>query len=173
MNDYGTTAPSRRLLGVYLNDHLAGATAGVALARRIAKANRGSASGPPTARLAGQIAEDRAALLGFMRALDVRVNPLKPATAWLGEKILRLKPNQWVFARSPLSSVVELEALLIGVEGKDTGWRTLCAVAEYDDRLAPAELDELRIRARRQAEELEDLRKRSVHGILERSDATG
>ena len=48
--------------------------------------------------------------------------------------------------------------LRLGVEGKAAGWRTLRVLADTDQRLEPARLDELIARARRQADLLEDLR---------------
>ena len=52
--------------------------------------------------------------------------------------------------------------LRLGVEGKAAGWRTLRTLADTDPRLEPALLDELISRARRQADELEDLRVAAV-----------
>jgi hypothetical protein len=43
----------------------------------------------------------------------------------MGEKAARLKLNGHLLARSPLSSLEELEMLRLGVEGKAAGWRTL------------------------------------------------
>ena len=51
------------LLGIYLNDHLAGATAGTELARRMARSHRGQEESGPLNRLAAEIAQDRSALL--------------------------------------------------------------------------------------------------------------
>jgi hypothetical protein len=76
--------------------------------------------------------------------------------------VARLKPNGHVLTRSPLSRVVELEALRLGVEGKAAGWRTLRARAERDSRLDATRLDTLIDRATRQIDELERLRVRAV-----------
>ncbi|MGZ4633244.1 MAG: hypothetical protein ACXV2G_11335, partial [Actinomycetes bacterium] len=69
------------------------------------------------------------------------------------------KLNGRIVGRSPLSSLIELEALVLGVHGKAACWRTLRVVAEHDDRLSPSQLDELTARAARQSAELEDLRR--------------
>ena len=143
------------LLGIYLNDHLAGAVAGTELARRLAGAERDI---PALARLADEIASDRAALLDMMAALDVPVRRYKTVAAWAGEKVARLKLNGRLVTRSPLSRVIELEALRLGVEGKVAGWRTLRVRAERDARLDSARLDGLITRALGQIEELETLR---------------
>jgi hypothetical protein len=146
------------MLGIYLNDHLAGATAGTELAHRTARCHGDGKSGGTLRRLAAEIAQDRAALLDIMTALGIRVRRYKVGAAWVGEKAGRLKFNGRLFARSPLSNLEELEMLRLGVEGKAAGWRTLRALADTDTRLDPARLDELISRARRQADLLEDLR---------------
>ena len=54
-----TSATGDRLLGIYLNDHLAGATLGVELARRLRSSNEGEAEfGQPLARLCAEIEAD-------------------------------------------------------------------------------------------------------------------
>lgn len=146
------------LLGIYLNDHLAGATGGMELARRAAGEQRGSPAGEVLERYAAEIAKDREALLDMMHALDVPVRRYKVVAGWAGEKLGRLKPNGTLFERSPLSSLVELEALRLGVEGKVCGWRILRRVAEHDNRLDANRLEDLLSRAKEQAETLEELR---------------
>lgn len=160
------TPDARALLGVYLNDHLAGATGGLALIRRLASSDADWA--PELGRLAGEIGEDREALLELMRRLDVPVRRYKSAFAWAAEKAGRLKPNLRLLTRSPLSRVVELELMRLGVEGKSAGWRTLRQVAETEPRLPERRLDDLLTRARRQADELEKLRIRAVTESLAR-----
>jgi hypothetical protein len=158
----GITADSRRsghgLLGIYLNDHLAGATGGAELARRMAGSQGGESADDALRNLAAEIAQDRAALLSIMAALGIAVRGYKVGAAWIGEKAARLKLNGRLRVRSPLSGLEELEMLRLGVEGKAAGWRTLRTLAESDTRLDPGRLDELISRARRQADLLEELR---------------
>jgi hypothetical protein len=146
------------MLGIYLNDHLAGATAGTELAHRMARSHGDGQDGSTLRRLAAEIAQDRAALLDIMAALGIKVRCYKVSAAWIGEKAGRLKFNGRLFTRSPLSDLEELEMLRLGVEGKAAGWRTLRTLADSDTRLDPARLDELIAGARRQADVLEDLR---------------
>ncbi|MCE7010839.1 hypothetical protein LWC34_49760 [Kibdelosporangium philippinense] len=144
------------LLGIYLNDHLAGAVVGGKLAKRLARAERYELYGPVLHRIAGEIDEDRSDLLKMMNALDIPVRRYKTVLAKAGERIGALKPNGRLLTRSPLSRVVELEALRLDAEGKAAGWRTLKALA--DSRLDAARLDELIDRATTQIEDLERLR---------------
>ena len=166
----GTTAGTGQsgpgLLGIYLNDHLAGATGGAELARRMAGSpGRGQASGA-LPRFAAEVAQDRDALLEVMATLGISVRGYKVCAAWIGEKAARLKLNGRLLARSPLSSLEELEIMLLGVEGKAAGWRTLRALAETDTRLDPGRLDELISRARRQADLLEELRVSAADQVI-------
>ncbi|WP_030256127.1 hypothetical protein [Streptomyces violens] len=146
------------LLGVYLNDHLAGATFGTELARRLVRSPVDAAAGETLKVLAADIMADRAALLRIMKDLGIRARGYKAGAGWAAEKIGRLKSNRRLLSRSPLSSLLELEVLRLGVEGKAAGWRTLRELAETDDRLDAPRLDSLLKRAGHQAEILEDLR---------------
>lgn len=145
------------LLGVYLNDHLAGSTGGLELARRMA-----ASAEPEFAMvlrgLVSEIAEDRTTLLKIMATLGIPVRGYKVFAAWAGEKFGRLKLNGHLLSRSPLSSLEEAEILRLGVEGKAAGWRTLRALASRDSRLEAGHLDELIARADHQSSVLETLR---------------
>jgi hypothetical protein len=152
----GTQEPD--LIGIYLNDHLAGATGGTELARRAAAAVKGTAAATDLRHFAAEVAEDRATLLRIMTALGIPVRHYKIYAAWIGEKAGRLKLNGHLISRSPLSSLEELEMLRLGVEGKAAGWRTLRVLAGQDPRLDPGQLDGLIARAQRQSELLERLR---------------
>jgi hypothetical protein len=147
------------LLGIYLNDHLAGATGGVELAKRLASNFRRSPHSQALQRIAADVEQDRNSLLEVMRRLDVPVNRVKVSAGWLGEKIGRLKMNGNLFHRSPLSSLVELEAMYLGVQGKAAGWRVLRAESGKHQSLDPQEFDELITRADEQEQTLEAVRR--------------
>jgi hypothetical protein len=167
-------APQSRqgLLGIYLNDHLAGATGGVALARRMACSHHDPAQRMTLQRLAADIAHDRRALLELMAVLGLPVRHYKLSAAWTAEKAARLKLNGGLLGRSPLSSLEELEMLRLGVEGKAAGWRTLRTLADTDIRLNRDSLDELMARARQQADLLEELRIRAAAHLIEAEPGT-
>lgn len=160
------TAESARLLGIYLNDHFLGANAGVALARRIAKTHRGTSFGGDLASLAEEIAGDRSTLTSLMKQLDVSPQQWRAPLGVVAEKAGRLKLNGHILSRSPLSDVVELEALLAGVEGKRSLWRTLRRLADTDDRLEVAALDSLIERSCRQSGVIESVRIWAIDGAL-------
>lgn len=143
------------LLAIYLNDHLAAATGARELARRAAARNRDSKLGSFLAELADEIERDRHALLAIMAELDIGVDWVKLLGGWGAEKLGRLKLNGSLLSYSPLSRLVELEVLELGVHGKLALWRVLQRL-EYDvlseDGLG---LPVLVLRAENQLEQLE------------------
>lgn len=144
------------LRGIYLNDHLAGATGGLELAKRAAGSNRDSELGGFLERLAAEVAEDRDSLLDAMRALGVRPDPVKRSVGWAAEKLGRLKLNGQIRGYSPLSRLVELEGLHVGISGKLSTWQVLAATSA--DELAGIDLDALIARAQAQLAGLEPFR---------------
>lgn len=170
MTETSTAIVSRRtgtdLLGIYLNDHLAGATAGTQLARRVAKAHQNGPDGSVLAQLSIDLAEDRASLVRIMSVLGIAIRAYKVYAAWIGEKAGLLKFNGHLLTRSPLSSLEELEVLELGVQGKAAGWRTLLTLAETDHRLSRDELDALISRAELQADLLEEVRRHAADRVI-------
>src|ERR1700754_212936 len=160
------TTADMGLIGLYLNDHLAGATGGVELARRAARGQRHWEAGQVLRKVAADIAEDRAELIAMMEALQVPARRYKVCGGWLVEKLGRVKPNGRLLGRSPLSDLIELETLRLGIEGKEACWRMLHMLADRDDRFAMSRLDRLIGRARGQAETVEDLRVRAAGRLL-------
>jgi hypothetical protein len=152
----------RKLLGIYLNDHLAGSTVGMELSRRAAGSNKGSAYGDVLERVAREIEEDRETLKGLMDRLEIRHGRAKVAAGWVGEKFGRLKPNGRLLSYSPLSRLVELESLALGIAGKLSLWEALKEVAAEDARLDAEELGRLADRAERQRKEVWQLRQRAA-----------
>jgi hypothetical protein len=148
------------LLAIYLNDHLAGSVGGVETARRARRSNEGTEFGPPLAELCEEIESDRGTLEVVMRDLGVTRSRIKPALGWLGEKLGRLKPNGQLRGYSPLSRVVELEVLLLGISGKLRLWHLLAELVGDD---ASADFDALIARAEDQRSRVESLQLRAAH----------
>ncbi|WP_216853373.1 hypothetical protein [Phytoactinopolyspora halotolerans] len=155
-----TSPRGDRLLAIYLNDHLAGATLGARRARYLAEADIDASLGSSVSGLAADIADDRAELMSIMRTLGIPLRRYKTGVAVAAELAGRLKPNGRVLQRSPLSTLEELELLKLGIEGKASGWRSLRSVAERDGRLSVEQIDHLTQRAEDQARRVEELRRR-------------
>ncbi|MFD6969578.1 hypothetical protein [Streptomyces sp. NPDC059979] len=158
--------PGPSFLTVYLNDHLTGSGAGVRLARRLARRHRRTDGGPGLAELAKQIEEDQQSLRRVMGDVGVPARRVHEVVGRIGETAGRLKPNGRLVRRSPLSDVVELEMMLLGVEGKAACWRALRELAATDDRLDAPDLDRLLARADNQASMLDGLRRRRAAEVF-------
>lgn len=148
----------RHWLGIYLNDHLAGATAGMELAWRAARSQRDAQDRKRLVSLAADITADRHALMQLMRSAGVPVRGHKIAAGWIAEKAARLKPNANFLTRSPLSDLIELETLHLGIQGKAAGWRVLLGAAANDGLVDQARLRVLLDRAGDQLAVVEELR---------------
>jgi hypothetical protein len=153
-------------LRIYLNDHLAGSVAGLELAKRSLATNEGNEYGRLLDRMVAEIEEDQAALRDVMARLEVPAARPKLAAAWAAEKVGRLKLNGQLRGYSPLSRLLELEGLVVGVRGKLALWRSLEQFAAVEPRLAPVDLGRLVARANAQLEELEAHRLRAAATAL-------
>jgi hypothetical protein len=156
-----------RLLPIYLNDHLAGATVGVELARRAARENAGSSLGAFLSdALLPEIEEDRETLRSLMNRLGIPQSRPKAALAWAAEKVGRLKLNGEWRRYSPLSRLLELEGLAAGIEGKRAMWVSLERIRDTDARLQELDLGALAERASSQRERLEEHRQAAAVAAL-------
>ena len=95
------------------------------LARRLRASNRDTEWAEELQQVCVVVEENREALQKVMEALDVRRNLPKSYGAWIAEKLGRLKLNGRLFSYSPLSRVVELEMLMLGLTGQIGMWDAL------------------------------------------------
>ena len=159
---YGRLLMNEKYIRIYLQDHLAGSTAGLELARRTRGANEGTEYGLPLAKIADEIDADRRMLQGIMDDLGFGGDRLKNAGAWVLEKAGRLKMNGELTGYSPLSRVVELEGLLTGITGKLGLWLALLQIAPSEPRLDADLVGRLRDRAEEQRATVEELREKAA-----------
>ena len=150
-----------KLLRIYLTDHHAGSTAGIELARRSLNNNRGTEYESFLRDLVRAIEEDRAELKSLMDSLGFPPDRLKQVGAWGAERLGRFKLNGQLTGYSPLSRLVELEGLKLGVTGKLALWTSLKDVADHDPRLAVTDFDKLIARAEEQLAGIEEHRLRA------------
>lgn len=147
------SSESDKHLGIYLNDHLAGATGGLSLARRA----RSNSTDPQRTSmwnsLCGEVEDDRQVLVGIIDELGFRKNYPKLAASLVAERMGRLKLNGQLTGNSPLGQFLELEMMLLGVTGKRSLWQALAAID--DDRLDHYEFQILEKRAESQIQRLE------------------
>jgi hypothetical protein len=150
---------AKEALATYVEDHLAGATAGLELLEALCAQHQGDPTGALAGRLLPEVENDRRTLEGIARALDAG-SVLKEAGAWITEKISRLKLHR--DAKGVLGTFEALEAMSLGVLGKRALWRALAVAARTDTRLAGIDFDGLAASAERQHALLEEERLRAA-----------
>jgi hypothetical protein len=153
---------NEKLLRIYLQDHHAGSTTGLELARRIRGNNKGNEYGQAMAKIVDEIAADKKALESIMDDLGFGADKIKDIGAWALEKAGRLKLNGQITGYSPLSRVVEFEGLVTGISGKLALWVALLQIAPEEPRLDAAHLERLRERGESQRATVEELRERAA-----------
>lgn len=155
----------RSSLGAYLTDHMAASVSASDLAKRAAQNNEGPIS-IFFADLAREIDTDRRTLKSIASRVEVQAHPLKQAGAVAAERLSRFKIDHRVTGSAHLSSLLELELLYLGIEGKLILWRTLQAVAIKDQRLADFDFGKLSARAQEQRDAVEEQRLKAAEGAL-------
>lgn len=148
-----------KYLHIYLSDHLAGSSVGIEIAKRAAKSNAGNDIGHHLRAALVVIEEDRATLEQVMDLVGAPKQRWKLAAAWVGEKVGRLKLNGEITTYSPLSRLVELEAVSLGIRGKRAMWQSLREIR--DPRLASIDFDNLIARADEQYKGIELQRRKA------------
>lgn len=146
---------AQRPIDVYLNDHLAGATFGADLARRLEAQTEATDFQSEMSRLAEEIEADRDTLTDLMNRIGASQNPSKQVTAWVAEKASRVKLAGLTSSTDEFGTFLSIEALLLGVEGKAALWTTLREMRDHYPELQSTDLDDLLQRAQRQREVLE------------------
>jgi hypothetical protein len=142
-------------LAVYLNDHLAGAAAGVALLASLAE--RPSISGPAKA-LHDEVLDDKRELERLMERLGVAKSAVRQGAGWLSEKLAELKTRVDDPSGGTLHEFELLEAISLGVHGKRSLWTTLKTASASAAALDGVDFDRLITRADDQRARLETLR---------------
>ena len=161
-----------KLLGLYLSDHLTGATAGVSRIQRMAEAFADTPVSADLARVSAEITREREVLLGLIHDLGVRQRPHRQAAAWLAERAGRLKLNGRIVRRSPMTMVLEAELMRAAVLGKLGGWQTLAELAP-DLGLDPATFTALGEDARSQIEALSRVHEHARRNAFRKSRDIG
>ena len=157
---------TNELLETYLNDHLAGATAGVDLARRLAEETEGTPVGAAMHQLAEDIEADRSVLESLVDRLGFEEQTVKQAAAWMAEKASRLRLNRVSAGNDALALLLSMETLSMGVDGKRNLWHSLQEIAVDVPVLAALDLAELVERAESQHAVLEKYRRAAAPAAL-------
>lgn len=126
LDDEAPALPERRkLLSIWLSDHLAATTLAVELCKRARRNNLGNALGEALRPLLEELRTERDEMRDLAGSLGVARPRTKMAAAWMAEKVSRLKLNGRLFSYSPLSRVDELEGLLLLAYERKIAWLSL------------------------------------------------
>ena len=153
-------------LSTYLNDHLAGAVAALELLDHLEQAHAGTPVARTVAELRKDIEADRATLEALMARLQVPESAPRKATAWLAERLARLKLRFDDPADGAFRLFESLEIVSLGIEGKLGLWRALAAAAPATPAVSGINLDSLMRRATDQRERVETMRIASARVAL-------
>lgn len=159
----GQSQQVRSFLAIYLQDHHAAGVAGARVAKRASAAiepNTGDRG--DLTRVASEIRQDLIVLERIMRQLGVRPDRVKDTLSRIGERVTRFKLNGRLLRRSPLSDLLELETLVVGITGKQALWVALRDVLPAQSE----ELAQLLARAEEQKRLVENARVRAAKRSL-------
>lgn len=174
MLDRLTSATPDQLLQIYLNDHRTGAVAAHALATRARMANAGTEFGVFLDEFVPALEEDIEELDTVFARCAMSKNCIKLATARLGAALGQFKLNGRLTEYSPLSRVIEFEALRVGVLGKQQLWRAIAGLPADHPAALAVDAPQLIARAESQAQRLGELAERAAAiAFTERSVTTG
>ncbi|HKT59965.1 MAG TPA: hypothetical protein VJQ46_07920 [Gemmatimonadales bacterium] len=123
-------------LAVYVNDHLAGSTAGLSLMDDLATKAEGTALAPKLRALAAEVREDQQLLRDTLDRLAVGERRVAQAAAWLGEKVSEGRLALAARTHPALALLESLESIALGLQGKLAIFRVLAELGPLDPRLA-------------------------------------
>ena len=144
-------------LHIYLNDHLAGATAGVDLVTSAAERHDGEL-GEFFQQLADEIRGDFNTLTSLIDQLNAHASGAKEALAKIGSEISEAKFSGESADDPAFGTFLTLETLSIGVEGKLCMWKALRCLEDDVRELATFDIDALIERAQSQRDRIEGKR---------------
>jgi len=145
-------------LDTYLNDHMAGATAGTNLAQMAAQEHQTDEHGPFFSEIYSEIQADKDTLQQLIEALGVDESATKTALAEVGSKVMA--PKFTAGEDDQLNAFVTLETLSIGVEGKVCMWKALKTVESDYPAFEGFDIDALLASATSQREKIEAQRQK-------------
>ena len=151
-------------LDTYLNDHMAGATAGTNLAQMASEEHQTDEHGPFFSEIYAEISADKDTLQQLIEALGVEESATKSALAEVGSKVMA--PKFTAGEDDALNAFVTLETLSIGVEGKVCMWKALKTVEADYPAFENFDVDALLARATSQREKIETQRQKMAPQAL-------
>jgi hypothetical protein len=157
---------SEEHLAVYLNDHLAGAGGALELLSHIEEAHPNTPAARLAVELRPEITADVQVLEGLMQRAGVTQSRPRQAAAWITEKLAELKLRLDDRTDGALRLLESLEALSLGIEGKQALWEALAFAAAAAPALQGPDYARLKQRAEDQRRRVETQRLAAAKGAL-------
>jgi hypothetical protein len=154
---------SRDSLIIYLKDHLAGSLAAVELLGDMIRMERAQQWERVLTEIRAEVQEDRKVLQELLHEVGGKESPTRKAAAWLTEKLGRAKLKIDDPGKGDLQMLESLEALALGIRGKEALWRALANAGGPRTRLDYSRLQE---RAVDQFQRVEALRLKAARAAL-------
>lgn len=145
-------------LGIYLNDHLAGATGALELLSHLEEAQAGTPVAVALSQLRHEIETERQELERLIERLNISESGPRKVGAWLGEKLAQLKLQIDDKATGAMRLFEGLEALTLGIQGKRGLWQVLGIASETAAELRGIDYNHLVQRSEDQYRRAEALR---------------
>jgi hypothetical protein len=145
-------------LETYLNDHLAGAAAAVALLDKLEQHRLRTPSREFVAGIRREIEADREELRRIMERVGAAESAFRQSVGWVASKLTATKLRIDDLGGDALYALEALEVLSLGIEGKHGLWAALRAAAKQHVELAVADYDRLTKRAEEQRSAVENVR---------------
>lgn len=146
-----------KALASYLNDHLAGSVAAVELLEHLIKSHECTPRQKFFETLHADVTADQEVLRELLQRISGE-STIRKAGGWIAEKIGRLKIKASGENPGELGFLEALEALVLGITGKQLLWRALNASLGGAALLRGTDLQKLAERASEQLERVEALR---------------
>jgi hypothetical protein len=145
-------------LAIYINDHLAGSVAALALIDDMIGALNDAPLSAFLATLKDEILEEQRVLRVLLQANDYKEGAIKKAVAWLGEKASSPKFGGSKDEHEGLPIMQGLEMLYLGITGKLLQWHAFqAAIAPMVEALG-FDLNRLQQQAEKQRATVEEFR---------------
>jgi len=157
-------------LGIYLNDHLAGATGALELLAHLEEANSDTMVGAALKQLHTEIEGDRQELEQLMQRLDISASAPRKVSGWLGEKLAYIKLKMDDKSTGSMRLFEGLEALALGIQGKQGLWRALAVASAAEPELRGVDYDRLTQHSQDQHRRVEALRLDAAKQALAATD---
>jgi hypothetical protein len=153
-------------LAMYLDDHLAGSVAAIEMIEHLIKIHEGKPIEQFCEELCADINSDQNQLRELMRSLEVKESSVRKVGAWVAEKFSRPKFGLRSEGTNEVGFLQALEALVLGIKGKEGLWRALDAVKKSWPQLEQFDFERLEKRAIEQGERVEAKRLEVARQIL-------